>query len=1351
MSTAPADASWTAAIHEGERSSSAVGTGVVVAERLVLTCAHVAHVDGSLRADLWISFPKSGEAFWVRRRVARCLHNGLPEHNIDLALLELAEPVPARVRPARLRCLPESALLHRGWWAFGFPREFSGDGSTAHGRVTEGLSWGKVQLTNESEAGLAKGFSGAALWSPDYEAVVGIVEQHNQNGHGRALTFRYADEHLPRIRLASLAAWRAGDAGDAALAAWGWTLTDDGEAGQHWLPRARGVAVRSERGFRFRGRTAALSALRDWLDRPSATGRPLVLTGSPGVGKSAVLGRIVTTADPEIGPVLPADDTAVRATLGSVSCAIHAKGKSALDVAVEIAQAAGARLPQAPDELPSGLRDHLAGRNARFNLIVDALDEAASPQQARLLLTAVLLPLARACDTVGVQVAVGTRRSDDLGSLLEMFGSCPERDVIDLDEAAYFAESDLVAYARATLQLVGDERAGNPYADSASALPLARRIAVLAQANFLVAGLLARTRARNDTVAVDPAEVHFAGGVGAAMDTYVDTLPSAGSVSARCALTVLAFAETPGLPLPLWQAGILAMGGEVTERALAAFARTSAANFLVETGGAQEVRYRLFHQALNDELRAVRDDQTRDEGRLTDAWIAVGSADWAHASDYLRTHLAGHAARTGRLDRLLCDDGYLLHARLDRVAHVAAHVTGSRARSRTQLLQLVPAAIGATPPERAALFTVADTLDRLECGIATEAVRDAPYRARWAHAVPRQERALLEGHADAVFDVCPVTVDGRTFLASGGEDGTTRLWDPRTNQAEQAWTCHADGVRGLCSVRAGNTTLLATASLDSTIRLWDPLSQMLVRELRSHGGWVRNVCTIPLPEGELLASASDDGTVRIWNAATGAPVHTLDGHAGWVTAVTHVPSEGGDLLASAGWDGTVRLWDPLTGTPTAKMTGHENWVRTLCAVRLDRARAVIASAGYDGTVRLWDPRTHEQVGEFDIPGPVTDLCTVDTSGGRLLAATGEDGVIRLWNVADWSERQPLTGHSSWIRAVCELPTDDGRVLATAGDDGTVRLWDPDAPRRGPIADARQLRAVTSLCAFSWNGTQLVASAGGDENVRLWDPVTGDELHQLNTETDSVTSVCVADDDGPVLVVAGNRNGDVELWDDPSAPPREPMDEHYESVNALCTIHDGDTDLVASAGEDQTVRLWTVHDRVVRQRLAGHSEWVTALAVVSRQGRPALASADKTGTVRLWDPDGTQHWTFPGHQLRSVDALCAVTVDDHELLVSAGADRSITLWEPDDGRPIAKLLGHEREVTGVCRMSYAGRDVIVSTSLDRTVRLWDPATERLIRTIQVYHPALSGVVVGDILVVGLDKGLLALQIGPGDAD
>jgi WD40 repeat protein len=161
--------------------------------------------------------------------------------------------------------------------------------------------------------------------------------------------------------------------------------------------------------------------------------------------------------------------------------------------------------------------------------------------------------------------------------------------------------------------------------------------------------------------------------------------------------------------------------------------------------------------------------------------------------------------------------------------------------------------------------------------------------------------------------------DGRTLLASGGDDGTVRLWDPTTG--------HQVG-----------------------------------RPLTGHTDWVRAVAAVPLPGGRtLLASGGDDGTVRLWDPTTGHQVgRPLTGHTSWVRAVAAVPLPGGrTLLASGGLDGTVRLWDPDTGEQIGRpLTGHTGWVHAVAAVPLPGGRTLLASGGFDGEVRLWDPDAH---------------------------------------------------------------------------------------------------------------------------------------------------------------------------------------------------------------------------------------------------------------------------------------------------------------------------------------------------------------------------------------------------------
>lgn len=704
---------WVAAVHAGQADRRPLGSGFLIDARRVLTCAHVVFEGGHQRPDLWVAFPKvQGMGRRRRIRVREVVAPAVEEHDVDdVAALILDEALPEEYA-ARLRRPEVGSLVRRRWWAFGFPDGMLGNSSD--GLVGEELGYGWVRLDTASRYGVKSGYSGAALWSPDYDAVVGMVGQaQGTNGDARAITVRAIDECLPGQKLHLLTGWSTEAAGESALAAWGWSLAEDVEASRHWRPRSRGVHTDADRGFRFRGRTAALTEVKNWLTGSKFRRQVLVVTGSPGVGKSAVLGRIVTTADPAIVAALPPDDGAVRATERSVACAVHAKGKTALEVAGEITRAASAQLPTAVNDCAPYLRDALeGGGRSGFTLVIDALDEAASPQQTRLIIHHIARPLAESLGHLGVRVVVGSRRRDDEGSLISEFSTAH---VIDLDTPEYFDQHDLTAYALATLQLRGDERHDNPYNTAAIAEPVAERIALLADGNFLVAGLIARAHGMHDQQSVLATALAFTPTVGAALSEYLTLLPCVEGEPATALLTALAYAEAPGIPVELWRTTITALGHRApTEPHLRAFARSSAANFLVETSTDQRHSpvFRLFHQALNEALLRHR-DTAADERAITTALLSAGQKKgWARAHAYLLRSLPGHAFRGQAVDELLLDDTFPLYADLRRL--IPASIASTRAgKSRAHLLRKTPRAVDATPAERVALLSVSETLHSL--------------------------------------------------------------------------------------------------------------------------------------------------------------------------------------------------------------------------------------------------------------------------------------------------------------------------------------------------------------------------------------------------------------------------------------------------------------------------------------------------------------------------------------------------------------------------------------------------------------------------------------------------------------
>ena len=126
--------------------------------------------------------------------------------------------------------------------------------------------------------------------------------------------------------------------------------------------------------------------------------------------------------------------------------------------------------------------------------------------------------------------------------------------------------------------------------------------------------------------------------------------------------------------------------------------------------------------------------------------------------------------------------------------------------------------------------------------------------------------------------------DGAT-LASGGEDGTVRLWNVATGRARGVLFPNADRRSDAESGAGSNANIvglafsprdgtLATAS-DQAVRLWDVEPRRpLGRPLHGHEGGVRGVV---FGAGGTLASGGVDGTLRLWDAgageACGAPAH----------------------------------------------------------------------------------------------------------------------------------------------------------------------------------------------------------------------------------------------------------------------------------------------------------------------------------------------------------------------------------------------------------------------------------------------------------------------------------------------
>ena len=249
--------------------------------------------------------------------------------------------------------------------------------------------------------------------------------------------------------------------------------------------------------------------------------------------------------------------------------------------------------------------------------------------------------------------------------------------------------------------------------------------------------------------------------------------------------------------------------------------------------------------------------------------------------------------------------------------------------------------------------------------------------------------------------------DGR-YLATGGDDGTVRLWDPVTRQQWELPDGHAYAVRALAF--SGDGALVAAGSEDMTVKVWSVADRALLHTLE-HDDWVNAVA---FGAGDELASAGDDGLLRLWSARTGEPLAeplAADEESPFPAGIAGLAySPDGSRVAAAYGDGTVVLW----GRDGRRLSGEPLLVDgPASAVAFSADGVVLAAGAAGGTLHLWRTSGAETtvsgLGPLAVVGSDDGITALEFDPTRLVLA-----VVR----SSSAELVDLTGIDAWAEGAC---------------------------------------------------------------------------------------------------------------------------------------------------------------------------------------------------------------------------------------------------------------------------------------------------------------------------------------------
>jgi WD40 repeat protein len=616
----------------------------------------------------------------------------------------------------------------------------------------------------------------------------------------------------------------------------------------------------------FHGRRRELKVLTAWLagtlDRSHT-----VVTGGPGIGKSALLGMLVCAAHPALyNRTWPIWELAfpVPPVVHAPFAAVHARACALAEIVTSLAQQLGLASGTGERWTAAEFVDVVARLDHPPILVVDAVDESTEPEAVVSRLLMPLIRLTRPDGSPACRLLVATRPLLGLGITSQ---DGPTRTyLLEVDPVQ---QADLRDYITDLLQLRRPPHTGEltteryrAFADTA-----ARELAKKGAQAFLVAQLCVEMIATRPIphilelgrhLPTNLADILELGWPATAADEW--TAPVLAALS--CAL---------GKGMPASLAGQLAAAiahrelpdSSAITRSLDSFRH----HLETSTDIDGTVLYRLSHHALADALRP----RTRDPAAkvLVDGLVRAGTP-WPVAEPYVLRHAMDHLAPGGGADSLWQDVDFVVHADPDALDRALPLAHSPMARTVADAFRSVTGWRQLTPHQRVESL-------RVTAGANAEADRLRGRLDQISRRAPAEETdqpsVLVPGTAATAMT--SVDINGVPLVAVGGTDSRLHLWQLDPPRSTQTAPLAAPATVLAPAIVDGQPVVIA-GDRGGTLRVWELPALRPARVFAGHSAPVQAVITADLAGTPVAASVAANATVSMWDLRSGELLRTFD-------------------------------------------------------------------------------------------------------------------------------------------------------------------------------------------------------------------------------------------------------------------------------------------------------------------------------------------------------------------------------------------------------------------------------------------------------------------------------------------
>lgn len=582
-----------------------------------------------------------------------------------------------------------------------------------------------------------------------------------------------------------------------------------------------------------------------------------------------------------------------------------------------------------------------------------------------------------------------------------------------------------------------------------------------------------------------------------------------------------------------------------------------------------------------------------------------------------------------------------------------------------------------------------------------------------------------------------------TLLATGGADGTIKVWDIRGGYVTHTFHGHGGVVSALCFFEVSTATNEVNGNSDKkkkSRRKNETPNDLSMEDADA----LENVASTTRFR---LASGDEEGKIRVWDLNKRKSIVSLESHVSVVRSLSYSTVE--NALLSASRDKTLILWDARTWKSRRIIPVLES-VETAGFIA---DTALCFTGGELGILRIWDGNRGGEITTEQEEGSEVDAIIAShyASGLPFVMTIHADQTLRLHSLQPLADFQPgttlsrlpvirrISGNDDEIIDLAYVGPDRS-LLAMATNTESIRVVSigTSAPLQNSIserdsffgADVTHLEGHDEIIIcldVDWSGHWL-ATGAKDNTARLW---------QLNPEKSSYTCAAVftghAESLGaialprapppvgsaaykdplshpPAFLFTGSQDRTIKRWDTgkikslQSSSPKAVYTRkaHDKDINSLDVNHSAT--LFASASQDRTVKIWSAEDGSVVGILRGHKRGVWSVRF-SPKDTPTVTTNAGTSTNRGLVVTGSGDKTVKLWSLS--DFSCLLTFEGHTNSVLK------VIWLPPSQ---LSAEDDDEETEAASRNPAAVRPLIASAAADGLVKVWSPYTGELETTL-----------------------------------